>query len=78
MNDPLQDMRSACHALAAQIMHTSASGNRCKWLREHLFELLKDPSFIEATEAAYGKEYPYAGVRSAYLAEVLKAYDEEV
>lgn len=73
-----ENMRNACHSLAAQVMHTSARTNRCKWLRETVFELLKNPEFTEEMTLKYDKEYPYADVQSAYLVDVLKAYDEEV
>ena len=72
-----QEMRNACHALAAQVGHTSARTNRCKWLREKVFELLKTDSFINAMTELYSKEYPYAEVPTEYLAAVLKAYDEQ-
>ena len=72
-----REMRNACHALAAQIMHTSARTNRCKWLREAVFELLKDEDFIDTTARKYAREYPYADAPTEYLAEVMKAYDEE-
>ena len=78
MNDSIQSMRNACHALAAKIMHTGANTNRCKWLREAVFELLKTDEFIEDLAVKYGKEYPYADVQSPYLVDVLRSYDDEV
>ena len=72
-----QEMRNACHALAAQVMHTSARTNRCRWLRETVFELLKDDAFIKKMTGLYRNQYPYAEVPTEYLAAVLKAYDEE-
>ena len=70
-----QEMRNACHALAAQVGHTPARTNRCKWLRDKVFELLKADNFIDIMTDLYSEEYPYAEVPTEYLAAVLRAYD---
>ena len=72
-----QEMRNACHALAAQVMHTSARTNRCKGLRETVIGLVKDDAVVKQMTGLDPNQYPYAEVPTEYLAAVLKAYDEE-
>lgn len=73
--DSADDMRSACHALAAQVLMSRAVSNRCKWLRDQVADLLKNPEHIEYYAKQYQREYPYADVRNPYLADTLKEWD---
>lgn len=72
-----QQMKDACHSLAANILQTRARTNRCKWLRSKIAELLTDDLEINALAKQYDEEYPYADAPTEYLAGVLRAYDEE-
>ena len=56
--DSANDMRNACHNLAAQVLMSSAHTNRCKWLRNQVAEMLKNPEHIEYYAKQYAKEYP--------------------
>ena len=71
-------MKDACHALAEHILRMPAYSNRCKWLKEQVAKLVANDRFIEERAIQYDAEYPYADAPTAYLADILKAYDEEV
>ena len=73
-----EDMQAAMHLLAEYILRVPARGNRCKWLKSQLVELLTTNNTVLYYAQKYQDEYAYADVRSEYLVEVLKAYDEEV
>lgn len=73
-----QSMRDACHSLAAIILQSRARTNRCKWLRSRIADILTDDQEINSLTKQYGEEYPYADAPTEYLADVLRAYDEEV
>lgn len=73
-----QFMRDACHAMAANVLQSQALTNRCKWLRETVAKLLTNDACIRQLTEDYAREYPYADAPTEYLADVLKAYDQEV
>ena len=72
-----EDMRAACHSLAEHVLRRPCSSNRSKWLRQQVVDLLTKNDHILWYAQAYEKEYPYADVRSPFLVDILKAYDEE-
>lgn len=72
-----EDMKGAMHLMAEYILRVPTRGNRCKWLQEQLVELLTTNNNVLYYTQKYQDEYPYADVRSEYLAEVLKTYDQE-
>ena len=72
-----EDMRNACHALAEYVLRRPCNSNRSKWLRDQIVDLLTKNDHILWYAGAYEKAYPYADVRNPYLAEALKAYDQE-
>jgi len=72
------DMKSAMHYLAEHILRLPARGNRCKWLKKQLAELLTTNDTVLYYAQKYGDEYQYADVANAYLVEIMKAYDQEV
>lgn len=71
------DMRSACHALAEHVLRRPCHSNRSQWLRDQVVDLLTKNDHILWYAQAYADDYPYADVRNAYLADALKAYDQE-
>ena len=73
-----EDMKNACHSLAEYILRRPAKTNRCKWLQKQLVDLLTANDHILYYAQRYSDEYPYADIRNSYLADVLKAYDQEV
>lgn len=74
----IREMKDSCHLLAAYLMRINVRTNRNQWVRQYLVDLLLDEGNIEELAATYDAEYPYADAPTEYLAEVLKAYDEEV
>ena len=73
-----QEMKSACHSSAEWVLRRPCRTNRCKWVRDYIADMLKDPEFIEELISKYQAEYKYADVRSSFLADALRAYDEDV
>ena len=73
-----EDMQTAMHLLAEYILRVPVRSNRCKWLKSQLVELLTTNNNVLYYTQKYQDEYPYADVRSEYLADALKAYDQEV
>ena len=73
-----RDMRNACHNLAAEVLRSPAFSNRCKWLRDQVADMLKNPEHIEYYTKQYHKDYAYADVRNPYLASALKEWDEQI
>ena len=73
-----EDMKAAMHLLAEYILRQPARTNRCKWLKSQIVELLTTNNNVLYYTQKYGDEYKYADVRSEYLVEVLKSYDQEV
>ena len=71
------NMRSACHALAEHVLRMPSHSNRCKWLKQQVADLLKSQPHIDYYAKEYWVEYPYADAPTEYLAEVLKAFDQE-
>jgi len=74
----IREMKDSCHLMAEYLMRTSVKTNRNQWVRKYLVDLLLDEGNIEELAANYDAEYPYADAPTEYLAEVLKAYDDEV
>ena len=74
----IREMKDSCHLMAEYLMRTSVKTNRNQWVRKYLVDLLLDKGNIEELAALYDAEYPYADAPTEYLAEVLKAYDQEV
>ena len=74
----IREMKDSCHLMAEHLMRTSVKTNRNQWVRKYLVDFLLDEENIEELAAVYEAEYPYADAPTEYLAEVLKAYDEEV
>ena len=73
-----EDMRNAMHLMAEYVLRIPTRGNRCKWLKEQLVDLLTINDHVLYYAEKYDNEYPYADVRSEYLAQALKSYDQEV
>ena len=73
----VNDMRGACHVLAEHVLRSPAKTNRCQWLRQQVADLLKNPEHIFWYAEQYDLEYQYADAPTPYLAEALKAYDQE-
>lgn len=73
-----ESMKNACHVLAEHILRMPAYTNRCKWLKEQIADLLRSNDHVLWYATKYEEEYPYADVPTEYLANILKAYDEEV
>ena len=73
-----EEMKAACHSLAEHVLRMPCSTNRCKWLKSQIADLLKVNDHILWYAGAYEKDYPYADVPSPYLAELVRAYDQEV
>ena len=76
--DPNQRMADACHLLSEHILRMPASSNRSNWLKAHIAKRVSNDRLIRDLANAYRAEYPYADAPTEYLAEALKAYDEEV
>lgn len=74
----IREMKDSCHLLAEHLMRINTKTNRNQWVRQYLVDLLLDEGNIEELAALYDAEYPYADAPTEYLAEVLKAYDQEV
>lgn len=72
-----QDMALTCHQLAEFVLRAPMSGNRAKWLKEQIKQLLTNNEHVLYYAQKYSDEYPYADVRSEYLVEALKSYDSE-
>jgi hypothetical protein len=72
------DMKAACHLTAEWVLRSPSVSNRGKWLKKQIATLLSNPETIEYYTKRYSKEYRYADVQSAFLADILKSYDEEV
>jgi len=74
----IREMKDSCHLLAEHLMRVSVKTNRNRWVRQYLVDLLLDDRNVEELVRQYEADYPYADAPTEYLAEVLKAYDEEV
>lgn len=72
--DMLQDM----HALAEHVLRQPAVGNRAKWLRAAIADLLTTNNNVLYYTQRYEDEYQYVDVANPYLVELLKDYDKEV
>ena len=75
--DSRDKMESACHVLAEYILRFPARTNRCKWLRAQIANEIVGAIRITNYNDQYRREYPYADAPTEYLADILKAYDQE-
>ena len=73
-----EDMKNACHLTAEWVLRSPSSSNRGKWLKKQIATFLSKAETIDYYAEKYSSEYRYADVPSAFLAEILKSYDEEV
>lgn len=71
------EMKDACHLMAEWVLRNPSVSHRGKWLKQQIATFLSKPETIEYYTEEYSKDYQYADVRSAFLAEILKSYDEE-
>lgn len=69
------EMKDCCHVLAEHVLRQRAVGNRGKWLRQEIAQMLLDVGNSNELEADYAEEYEYADVQNPYLVDVLKSYD---
>lgn len=72
-----QELYESCQVLVAHLKKMPASRHSLRWLRDEMIDMLLDTGNQHELANDYEVSYEYADVANPYLAEVLKAYDEQ-